>query len=161
MKCTDMKNRQHKRSCSSSRFFFIYQSTNWGKKLILDTACILLLFCIISFTDLHLWEQQECLNEAWFTADLSEGQMKDALWGQRLEVVLSRQSQGLQEERKSGGEARWLPVELGGGEHHSVWHMNTPGIERYFGKCFSCLFFSLFKIQSVCPKRIHNVNRTH
>lgn len=53
-------------------------------------------------------------------ADLSEGQMKDVLRGQRLEVVLSRQSQGLQEERKSGGEARRLPVELGGGEHHSV-----------------------------------------
>lgn len=46
-------------------FFSIYESTNWVEKLILDTACVPLLFCIISFPDLHFWEQQECLNKVW------------------------------------------------------------------------------------------------
>lgn len=53
-------------------------------------------------------------------ADLSEGQVKDGLRGQGLEVVLPSQSQGLQEERESSGEARRLPVELGGGKHNPV-----------------------------------------
>lgn len=52
-------------------------------------------------------------------ADLSEGQVKDGFRGQWLEVVLSSQSQGLQEDRKSCGEARRLPVELSSGQHHS------------------------------------------
>lgn len=53
--------------------------------------------------------------------DLSEGQVQDGLWGQGLEVVLPGQSQGLQEERESCGEATRLPVELSGGKHNSVW----------------------------------------
>jgi len=52
--------------------------------------------------------------------DLSEGQVEDGLGGHGLEVVPFSQSQGLQEERKSGGEARRLPVELSGQKHNSV-----------------------------------------
>lgn len=55
-------------------------------------------------------------------AHLSEGQMKDGLRGQGLQVVLSGQSQGLQEEGQSRGEARRLPVELSGGQQDPVRH---------------------------------------
>lgn len=44
---------------------------------------------------------------------LGEGQVEEGLRGQRLQVVLLRQGQGLQEQRQSRGEARGPPVELG------------------------------------------------
>lgn len=51
-------------------------------------------------------------------AHLGEGQVQNGLGGQGLQVVLSGQSQGLQEEGERRGEARGLPVQLGRRQHH-------------------------------------------
>lgn len=76
-------------------------------------------------------DEFQCLNAVTVPAgcDLGEGQMKDGFWGQGLQVVLSGQSQGLQDERKSCGEARWLPVMLSHGQHCPSVSQNSMQIK--------------------------------